>query len=116
MNKIIAKGRGSHFSTMTKEQRQEMIKKALETRRKNRENKNKIEKENINENNTNYDGRCSVMKAIRFKCLDCSNLSPSEVANCDIYDCSLWEFRFGRKPKQELISKVRKIKILGKDK
>lgn len=43
----------------------------------------------------------SAMKAIRLKCLDCSN-SPSEVAGCNIDDCPLWEFRFGRKPIQKL--------------
>ena len=39
------------------------------------------------------------LKAIRLKCLDCSNEQPSEVLNCPIKDCALWPYRMGRYPK-----------------
>lgn len=39
------------------------------------------------------------LKAIRLKCLDCSNDQPSEVANCPIKNCALWPYRMGRYPK-----------------
>lgn len=34
-------------------------------------------------------------KAIAKKCLECSNDSPKEVTLCHLFDCPLWEFRFG---------------------
>ena len=40
----------------------------------------------------------SPLKAIRQHCLDCSNGSASEVKNCSIASCSLYEFRLGRNP------------------
>jgi len=42
------------------------------------------------------------MSAIREKCLDCSNWNEAEVRNCEIKDCALWPFRFGRYPKMPL--------------
>ena len=42
------------------------------------------------------------MSAIREKCLDCSNWNEAEVRRCDIEDCALWPFRFGRYPKTPL--------------
>lgn len=39
------------------------------------------------------------LKAIRLKCLDCSNDQPSEVASCPIKLCALWPYRMGRYPK-----------------
>lgn len=39
------------------------------------------------------------LKAIRLKCLDCSNEQPSEVANCVVRNCALWVYRMGRYPK-----------------
>ena len=38
------------------------------------------------------------MKAIRAKCLQCSNDSPKEVKLCPIKDCPLYAFRFGKNP------------------
>ena len=38
------------------------------------------------------------MKAIRQHCLSCSGGSPKEVADCIIKDCSLYPYRFGRRP------------------
>lgn len=40
----------------------------------------------------------SPIKAIRAKCLECSNYSNSEVRECPIKDCPLHAFRFGRNP------------------
>ncbi len=38
------------------------------------------------------------MKAIRAKCLDCSGGSPKEVRLCLIHTCSLYPYRFGKRP------------------
>jgi hypothetical protein len=35
-------------------------------------------------------------KAIRLKCLDCSNYQYKEVRLCPVTDCSLWPYRYGR--------------------
>ena len=40
----------------------------------------------------------SSIKAIRRKCLECSNFSVSEIAKCEIEHCPLWVFRFGKDP------------------
>lgn len=42
--------------------------------------------------------RLTPVKAIRAKCLDCSNQSAYEVTNCPIYHCPLYEYRFGHNP------------------
>jgi len=39
------------------------------------------------------------LKAIRKRCLDCSGFSSKEVADCQEKECSLWEYRFGKRPK-----------------
>lgn len=38
------------------------------------------------------------MKAIRKKCLDCSGDSFKEVDLCPITDCSLYPYRYGKRP------------------
>jgi hypothetical protein len=38
------------------------------------------------------------IKAIRSKCMQCSNFQHSEVARCEIIDCALWVYRFGKNP------------------
>lgn len=40
----------------------------------------------------------SPLKAIRLKCIDCNCGQTSLVDMCDITDCSLWPFRFGKNP------------------
>lgn len=40
----------------------------------------------------------SPIKAIRAKCLDCSNGSSNEVKLCEIEQCALYPFRFGKNP------------------
>ena len=39
------------------------------------------------------------MKAIRAKCLECSNGSFYEVRFCPACDCPLYAYRFGHRPK-----------------
>ncbi|MFC2119811.1 hypothetical protein ACFLQ4_01940 [Bacteroidota bacterium] len=41
------------------------------------------------------------LKAIRQYCLDCSNGSPKEVKLCQIEDCPLYKFRFGKNPNRK---------------
>lgn len=48
--------------------------------------------------------KLTPMKAIRTKCLDCSNEQPSEVRRCLVTDCALYPYRFGRNPKREGIN------------
>ena len=36
------------------------------------------------------------VKAIRAKCLECSNFSATEVCKCEMSDCALYPFRFGK--------------------
>ena len=38
----------------------------------------------------------SPLKAIRAKCLDCTCGQTIEVKNCQIKQCPLWEYRFGK--------------------
>ncbi len=42
--------------------------------------------------------RLTPLKAIRAKCLDCSGSQPSQVRNCDISECPLYPYRFGKNP------------------
>jgi len=39
------------------------------------------------------------LKAIRAKCMECSNGQPNEVKLCPIPDCSLYGLRFGKPEK-----------------
>jgi len=41
------------------------------------------------------------VKAIRAKCLDCSNLQWSEVKRCPIKSCVLYPYRLGHRPKKD---------------
>ena len=38
------------------------------------------------------------LKAIREKCLDCTNNQPVEIRLCTIKKCALWPFRMGHNP------------------
>lgn len=40
----------------------------------------------------------SPIKAIRAKCLECSNDSANEVKLCPVEQCALYPFRFGKNP------------------
>ena len=56
----------------------------------------------------------SPLKAIRAKCMDCSNDSYSEIANCPVTNCPLWPFRMGKNPyrKKKELSEEQKAKLL----
>jgi hypothetical protein len=40
----------------------------------------------------------SPIKAIRAKCMECSNENYAEIKECPITDCPLYPFRFGKNP------------------
>lgn len=40
------------------------------------------------------------LKAIRAKCLECSNYQPKEVRFCLITECALYTYRSGHNPKR----------------
>ena len=40
----------------------------------------------------------SPLKAIRAKCLECSGGSSNEVKLCNVTNCELYNFRFGKNP------------------
>lgn len=42
--------------------------------------------------------RVSRLRALRLKCLDCSNDSAQEVRLCTAVDCPSWPYRMGRNP------------------
>ena len=39
------------------------------------------------------------IKAIRAKCIDCTNGQNLEIRECPIKECPLWEYRMGHRPK-----------------
>lgn len=45
--------------------------------------------------------KLTPMKAIRAKCLDCSNGSANEVKLCPIVRCPLYAYRFGKNPNRQ---------------
>lgn len=47
------------------------------------------------------------VRAMRTKCLECANWSPSEVAACELTDCALWPYRRGKRPTAEDIAIVK---------
>lgn len=48
------------------------------------------------------------IKAIRAKCLECSNGQIIEVRLCPCTDCPLYEYRFGKRPGTVEKNKARK--------
>lgn len=51
------------------------------------------------------------LKAIRAKCLDCSNGQIGEVRECVIPDCPLYPYRMGMRPKTaEKVAEKRKVR------
>ena len=40
----------------------------------------------------------SPLKAIRLKCLDCSDMSSNEVRLCEFTECPIYFYRFGKNP------------------
>lgn len=49
--------------------------------------------------------RLTPLKSIRANCLDCCNGQPKEVRECQITDCPLWHYRFGKNPNRKGIKK-----------
>lgn len=45
--------------------------------------------------------RITPLKAVRLKCLDCSNGSSNEVKLCPVEKCPLYPFRFGKNPNRD---------------
>lgn len=45
--------------------------------------------------------KLTPIKAIRSKCLECSNNQFVEVRKCPIKDCALYEYRMGHRPKAD---------------
>ena len=45
--------------------------------------------------------------AIRKKCLDCQCNQYSEVRKCHIKTCTLWPYRFGKRPTEDIRSKLK---------
>lgn len=45
--------------------------------------------------------KLTPIKAIRAKCLDCSNGQQKEVRECSIKKCPLYPYRMGHRPKGE---------------
>ena len=41
------------------------------------------------------------LKAIRAKCIDCTNGQNIEIRECRITKCPLWEYRMGHRPKKD---------------
>lgn len=46
------------------------------------------------------------IKAIRKKCLDCSNHQSKEVRLCTVINCPLYAYRFGRRPDANTIQRL----------
>lgn len=42
------------------------------------------------------------VKAIRAKCIDCSNGELAEVRECPVKDCPIYPYRMGKRPKKEV--------------
>jgi len=45
------------------------------------------------------------LKAVRAKCLECSANQPKEVKLCEISDCPLFFYRFGKNPNRKGIGR-----------
>lgn len=50
------------------------------------------------------------IRAIRLHCLDCCAWQREEVRECCSVDCSLWAYRFGKRPSADMIAVVEATK------
>ena len=48
--------------------------------------------------------KLTPMRAIRAKCLECSNYQQKEVRECKIKKCALYAYRMGHRPKDEVFT------------
>jgi len=51
------------------------------------------------------------VKAIRQKCLECSNWQPKEVRLCPIGDCAIFPYRFGTDPSRKGIDVAKNLPL-----
>ena len=49
------------------------------------------------------------LKSIRKRCLDCTAWQTKEVRLCPSVDCSLYPYRFGRRPNKETIHTLKRF-------
>ena len=63
-----------------------------------------------NSHQHHFTKRTSRSKAIRMKCLDCCAYQPSEVKQCESYDCPLWRYRMGKEERDDLYRQSRRQK------
>lgn len=52
--------------------------------------------------------RLTRARAIRLKCMDCTNQQSTEVTKCHIKECPLWRYRSGKELKDDLTPPPRK--------
>lgn len=55
----------------------------------------------MNKKGVDLMAKLTPMKAIRKKCLDCSNGQFTEVKYCPVKSCPLYKYRHGHRPKEE---------------
>ncbi len=55
------------------------------------------------------------IKAIRMKCMQCSNGQYSEIRKCPIPGCALYHYRLGHRPDKETITDI-DLRIFPDDK
>lgn len=48
------------------------------------------------------------LTSIRAKCRDCTCNNYNEITNCQIFDCALWPYRFGKRPDEATITEWKK--------
>lgn len=100
--------RGSGLANISPERRKEIIKKAQEARKANKE----LRKEGkIIEKTKDI----SPMKRIKLKCLDCCNESHLEVKLCTVKGCWLWPVRRGKRRIKGIIDDSQRASITEKD-
>lgn len=51
------------------------------------------------------------LKLIRLKCMDCMAFNEGEVRHCEIGDCILHKYRFGKNPVKRKLSEKQKENI-----
>ncbi len=49
------------------------------------------------------------IKAIRKKCLDCSNYQSKEVRLCTVINCAIYPYRFGRRPDKAIVDTLKEF-------
>ena len=49
------------------------------------------------------------LRAIRAKCLDCTDGQPKEVRFCPVPDCPLYPFRLGKSPRAKSFSVAQRL-------